>query len=34
MPEITEFNIGHHLISRSIFIGLDSAVREMIEAIR
>ena len=34
MPEITEFNIGHHIISRSIFIGLHGAVREMIEAIR
>ena len=33
MPEITEFNIGHHIISRSIFIGLETAVREMIEAI-
>jgi pyridoxine 5-phosphate synthase len=33
IPEITEFNIGHHIISRSIFIGLDQAVREMINAI-
>ena len=33
IPEITEFNIGHHIISRSIFIGLDAAVREMIDAI-
>ncbi|HYJ90932.1 MAG TPA: pyridoxine 5'-phosphate synthase [Pyrinomonadaceae bacterium] len=33
IPEITEFNIGHHIISRSIFIGLDQAVREMIDAI-
>jgi pyridoxine 5-phosphate synthase len=34
IPEITEFNIGHHIISRSIFIGLDKAVREMLAAIR
>jgi len=34
MPEITEFNIGHHIISRAIFIGLDQSVREMIAAIR
>jgi pyridoxine 5-phosphate synthase len=34
IPEITEFNIGHHIISRSIFVGLAQAVREMIEAIR
>lgn len=33
IPEITEFNIGHHIISQSIFIGLDAAVREMIGAI-
>ena len=32
--EITEFNIGHNIISRSIFVGLNQAVREMIEAIR
>lgn len=34
IPEITEFNIGHNIISRSIFVGLNQAVREMIEAIR
>lgn len=34
IPEITEFNIGHNIISRSVFVGLNSAVREMIEAIR
>jgi len=34
IPEITEFNIGHHIISRAIFIGLDQSVREMIAAIR
>lgn len=33
IPEITEFNIGHNIISRSIFAGLDQAVREMLEAI-
>jgi len=33
IPEITEFNIGHHIISRSIFVGLDGAVKEMIAAI-
>ncbi len=32
IPEITEFNIGHHIISRSVFVGLDQAVREMINA--
>lgn len=34
VPEIAEFNIGHNIISRSIFVGLNQAVREMIEAIR
>ena len=33
IPEITEFNIGHHIISRAVFVGLERAVREMIEAI-
>jgi pyridoxine 5-phosphate synthase len=33
IPEITEFNIGHNIISRSVFVGLNEAVREMIEAI-
>ena len=33
IPEITEFNIGHNIISRSVFVGLDKAVREMIQAI-
>jgi pyridoxine 5-phosphate synthase len=31
---ITEFNIGHNIISRAVFVGLNQAVREMIEAIR
>jgi pyridoxine 5-phosphate synthase len=33
LPEITEFNIGHNIISRSVFVGLDQAVKEMISAI-
>lgn len=33
IPEITEFNIGHNVISRSVFVGLNHAVREMIQAI-
>ena len=33
MEEITEFNIGHNIIARSIFVGLERAVREMREAI-
>lgn len=33
IPEITEFNIGHNIISRSVFVGLNQAVREMADAI-
>jgi len=33
ISEIVEYNIGHHIISRSIFVGLESAVGEMVEAI-
>lgn len=31
--EITEFNIGHNIISRAVFVGLGNAVKEMIKAI-
>ena len=34
IPQISEFNIGHNIISRSVFVGLSQAVREMITAIR
>lgn len=34
IPEIEELNIGHSIISRSVFVGLDRAVREMREAMR
>jgi pyridoxine 5-phosphate synthase len=34
IEEITEFNIGHNIIARAIFTGLERAVREMREAIR
>ena len=34
IAEIEELNIGHSIISRSVFIGLDRAVKEMREAMR
>jgi pyridoxine 5-phosphate synthase len=34
IPEIEELNIGHSIVSRSIFTGMESAVREMAEIIR
>lgn len=33
IKEITEFNIGHNIIARAIFVGLENAVREMRAAI-
>ena len=33
IDEITEFNIGHNIVSRAIFVGLERAVREMRSAI-
>src|SRR5574341_1720382 len=33
ITEVSEFNIGHHLVSRSLFVGLERAVREMRRAI-
>ena len=29
IPEIEEYNIGHSIISRAVFVGLERAVREM-----
>lgn len=34
IPPISELSIGHSIISRSAFVGLQNAVREMIELIR
>jgi len=34
ISEITEFNIGHNIVARAVFVGLEQAVREMIDAIR
>ncbi len=34
IPEIEELNIGHSIVSRSVFTGLEAAVREMAEIIR
>ena len=34
LPHMTELNIGHSIIARAIFVGLEVAVREMKELIR
>ncbi|WP_005033871.1 pyridoxine 5'-phosphate synthase [Holophaga foetida] len=33
IPEIEELNIGHSIIGRAVLVGIDTAVREMINAI-
>ncbi len=34
VPEIEELNIGHSVVSRAIFVGMERAVREMAELLR
>jgi pyridoxine 5-phosphate synthase len=34
LKEIEEFSIGHSIISRSVYVGLEKAVREMVTLIR
>lgn len=34
LPHVEELNIGHALVARSLFVGVDGAVREMLTAIR
>ncbi len=34
IPDIEELNIGHSIVSRAVFTGMESAVREMSEIIR
>lgn len=34
IPQIEELNIGHNIIARASLVGLDRAVREMIQAMR
>lgn len=34
LPGLREVNIGHDIVSRAIFIGLDAAVKEILEALK
>lgn len=34
IPGIRELNIGHSIIARSVYVGIDQAVREMVDAIQ
>ncbi len=33
LPEISELNIGHNIVARAVLVGMERAVREMVEAI-
>jgi pyridoxine 5-phosphate synthase len=34
VPRLTELNIGHSIVSRSVFVGFETAVREMLTAMK
>ena len=34
IPEVEELNIGHHIISRSIYVGMEQSVNEMLKSIK
>ena len=34
IPEIDELSIGHSIIARALFVGLDRAIRDMLALIR
>jgi len=34
VPHLVELNIGHSLVSRAVFVGMDKAVKEMLELIK
>jgi pyridoxine 5-phosphate synthase len=34
LPEISELNIGHNIVARAVLVGMERAVREMLEAMR
>jgi pyridoxine 5-phosphate synthase len=33
LPEVSELNIGHSIVARAVLVGMERAVREMLEAI-
>ena len=34
LPEIGELNIGHNIVARAVLVGMERAVREMLDAMR
>jgi pyridoxine 5-phosphate synthase len=34
LPKLVELNIGHSIVSRALFVGIEQATREMVECLR
>lgn len=34
LPKVEEYSIGHSIIARAVYVGLDQAVREMVERVK
>jgi len=34
LPDMAELNIGHNIVARALLVGMERAVREMVEAMR
>jgi pyridoxine 5-phosphate synthase len=34
VPKIEEYSIGHSIVSRAVFVGMERAVREMVEMVK
>ena len=34
VPHLVELNIGHSIVSRAVFVGMETAVKEMLAAMR
>ena len=34
VPEISEYNIGHSIVAHAVFVGMDRAVRDILELLR
>jgi len=34
LPKVEEYSIGHSIVARSLYVGFDRAVREMVELVK
>jgi len=34
VPHLVELNIGHSMVSRAVFVGMETAVREMLAVMK